>query len=204
MALGDIVQVTVNGEIDGQRTANVLHFKDQVVATGDESTLAQAVMDCVTSALLTGLTTDYKLTSVSAKRILPTVGNEVILVAPGGSAGSIAGSLPSFNAAVISLRSNRAGKSGRGRMYIAGIPNSGESASQVSSTLQAVLAAFITCLVGKFVGLLPSEGFNWGIFSRKNYALTPGTESTWWSEVTQAVVNSDIGTMRSRKLKVGV
>jgi hypothetical protein len=203
MANNEIVQLTIKGTLDGQDTNNVLHLRSTSSILYDEEALAEAIIECFVDSLLPGLSSDFTLHSVSAKRILPSVGNEVIVNAPANSNGLVSGSLPSFNAAVISLRSAVGSKSGRGRMYIAGIPNSGETASMVSTSLQSTLAAFVTCMFGKFVSDLSLSGFEWGVFSRKNHQAVPNDMPSWWRAITSASVNSAIGTMRSRKVGSG-
>jgi hypothetical protein len=203
MAAGEIYQATIEGKLDGQITNNVMHFRGTNNITGSEQSLADSVLDCVLTTLLPGLSNEFHIDRVRVRRILPTAGNEVTAEAPGNSLGATTGSLPSFNAAVLSLRSANGSKSGRGRMFIAGIPTGGEAASQVSDTLQTTLVAFIACLAGKFISGLSTSGMEWGVLSRKNYAANPSTESSWWNAITSVLVNDAIGTMRSRKLKHG-
>lgn len=203
MAVNDIYQATVTGSIDGQQTNNVLNFRDSDVLVGDENTLAEAICECFIDSLIPGLSSDFTLQQVSVKKILPTAGNEAIFTPATGAIGGIAGSLPSFNAAVLSLRTAKGSKSGRGRMYLAGLPNTGENASRVSDSLQSVIVAFAVCMIGKFVSGPLLEGFEWGVLSKKNLAATPGDQSSWWSPITETVVNQSIGTMRSRKIGSG-
>ncbi|MFY7869247.1 MAG: hypothetical protein ACOVQN_07070 [Exiguobacterium sp.] len=203
MAIGDIVQVTIEGEIDGQKTNNVLHFRATDLLLGSETTLAQGVLDCVKNSLLPGISVDWKVLRVRARKIYPTAGLEYVVDGGGINAGSAGGSLPSFNAAIISLRTATGGRSGKGRMYIAGLPTNGEDKSKLSALFTSVLASFITCMVSKFITAPLTSGFNWGIVSRKKQIAAPNDPSQWFMPVTQAVINTDVGTMRSRKIGYG-
>lgn len=200
MATGDIIEVVIKGEHDGQETNNVLHFK---LNSGDEDEggVADAVKECIVDSLLAALSGEWTGKGVYAKKIYPTTSVEQIssLIGEDGEGGA---GLPSFNAALFSLRTAHAGKSGQGRMFVPGIPE----ASQVGSVLEAsaitALSAFVTCMVGKFItGTFAAD---WGVVSRKNKAATPGTVANWFFPLTEVVVNPDIASMRSRKKGRGI
>lgn len=199
MAIGDVYEVVIKGHHDGQETNNVLHFKAK--ATDTEEQLADLILDCVTDSLLAAVSSEWTFRGVYAKRVYPTTSVEAIQngdEAPGtGGAG-----LPPTDAAVISLRTGHSGRSGHGRMYIPAIPEASQVGGTLESAAMVALASFITCLAANFID--GSEAFDWGVVSRKEKAATPGTVANWFFPLTSAVVNPDLGTMRSRKKGRGI
>lgn len=200
MATGDIYEVVVGGTLHGQATRNVLHFRD-VDGSASLNTLLTEVKNCITSALLGAISADWQGAFVSGKKIYPSVGlqEEVSMV---GNNGTGLQALPSFVATLLSLHTTKPGRSGRGRVYLAGPQEQNTSNGQLEAAAITAFTAFVTCLVGKFIS--GTIKYDWGVVSRVARAATPSAPANWFSPVTFVTLDKNLATQRSRKLGRGI
>lgn len=171
---GSVWQVLVQGIIEDQQCENVLYFRTPL---GDSDVLLHLIADlveCFVTGLVPVLSQTYTFERIVARQIAPALGDEVIYTPPSNMAvqGASAGdSEPSFVSALISLRTTRAGRSGRGRMFVAGVPEGQTIGSRINTEaeLWAGLLAFCVCMLGKFLTQDPpvADAWEWGVFSRK-------------------------------------
>ena len=208
--VGDVYQVVIEGRQEGQLTANVMHFKCVGADTDVDLHLIQVLLNCFITHLLPVLSSSWVLERVRWKKVSPVVGIEQVSIPAGGSAaGAGATSLPSFCSAVLSKRSLQPGRVGRGRMFIAGIPEGQVTVSSIDTAgpLWAGLLGFALCVINAFVHPDPAGGsniWNFAIFSRKTAGTThepfPGNA---FFEVRQLIPVQQIATTRSRKVGRG-
>lgn len=181
-ALG--ARVRINGKIHGQDCVNVIHFANNTaefdVAPPSPllTALVEAVLECLIETLLPAVTQDYTLTSVDAVFIHNSGGSPltdpVVATAPGGSVGERGVTSVSFASSLLNLRTGVAGRKGRGKMFL---PPAGEAditSSDLANDVLVLLAAFGTCMAGKFLGGSPSTSWRWGVYSRKIAAQSVG------------------------------
>jgi hypothetical protein len=200
MAVGDVYEVVLGGKMDGTETRNVLHFQSKV-ANEDPEALIEALQECIVEALLDFVSSGWETEFLSAKKIAPTAGPEVEwLMSNQGEVGSAAE--PSFVAAVLSYHTAHAGRSGRGRSYVAGVPQASVVDGYLTESAIIALTTFVTCMVGKFIS--GTADFNLGVVSRKERAATPGTIANWFFPVTWIEMDTLLGTQRSRKIGRGM
>jgi hypothetical protein len=211
---GQIVQVLVQGVIEEQECENVWYFR---ALANDNDMLLHLLADIAACfvALIPSLSSTYRLERLKAKVVSPIVGpEEEWLPAPGALIeGAEAGdSEPSFVSALISLHTTRGGRSGRGRIYIAGVPESQTIASKLNRdlVLWAALAAFVACMLDKFKSRdVPVAGqYDWGVMSRKIGSpdpahLKPPFLPAGYAQITRAVPKEELATTRSRKIGRG-
>lgn len=207
-AVNDIFQVRVKGFIEGQETNNVFHFIAKSPSADVEVALIAKLIACFTTHLLPVLAAAWTLDTVVWKRVSPTLSPEFITADGTGVQGSISSdSLPTFNAALVSIRTLQGGRSKRGRFFLAGIPESATTGSSfnLSGATWAGIVAFVACVVTEFVtnAELGNDTFHLGVYSRKiggsvfPYALAGFTPAAQVSPVAL------IATMRSRKVGRG-
>lgn len=207
-AIGDKWEVVVEGRMEGQLTANVMHFST-VGATADvELHLIQVLLTCWITHLLPVLTSAWTIERVRWKQVYPVLGVEQISIPVGTpSGGGNAAALPSYCAAVISKRSLQGGRSKRGRMYIAGIPEdqTNISALDTADPFWTALVAFCLCVVTEFVHVDPvgDNLFNLQVYSRKIGGSSYPLGITGFTQVREFVPQQQLGTMRSRKVGRG-
>lgn len=206
--LNDLWQVRVKGFIEGQETNNVLHFLCKGNTSDVEVQLILKLITCFVTHLLPALANAWTLDQVLWKRVSPTLSPEFITVPESGNVGALTtDSLPTFNAALVSIRSAEGGRSKRGRMFLAGIPEAATIGSRFNLTGATWLAivAFVNCVVTEFVtnAELGSDQFHLGIYSRKiGGASFPYNLSGFTPAVNLNPV-ALVATMRSRKVGRG-
>src|SRR3982751_1277881 len=118
-------QVVVHGRLEGQECLNVMSFKCINGASNIEDQLLLALMQCLVEVLIPKLSLLYTLERVTCKQVYPVLGPELERLPDVGMAlqGATAGDgLPSHDSFHLSIHTTRGGRSGRGRMYFGGIP----------------------------------------------------------------------------------
>lgn len=209
VATGEIVQVLVQGSIEGQQCQNVWYFRAQ---DGDPDMLLNLLADIAQCmlALVPILAPSYTLERIKGKVVAPAVGLEATWTpAPtdtvqGADAG---GGMPSFVSALISLQTQRPGRSGKGRIYIAGVPEEAATNSvlDANAPLWAALAAFCACMLDKFKprDVTAAGNYDWGVMSRKLGGAKPPFAVAGYSTIIEAHPKRELATTRSRKLRHG-
>lgn len=203
-------QGRIVGRIHGQTTINVMNFATNS-AIADQSDLdtlllelATALLDCAVDTLLPAVTSDWTLLQCDAKRISPAVSDPIIATAPGGSVGELSATSVSFASSLMNLRTGAGGRQGRGRIFL---PPAGESqiaSSAIDGPTLVLLAAFATCLAGKFLGTGHTTAWFLGVLSKKHMSGTGGTFDNSFREVTQLSPVANVAVMGSRKIGRGV
>lgn len=209
-AIGSSWQVVIEGRQEGQLTANVMHFTCVGATTDVDLNLIQVLLSCFITHLLPVLSSAWTLERVRWKQVSPAVGIEQISIPTGGAAagGGAAACLPSFCSAVLSKRTLFAGRSGRGRMFIAGIPE-GQATNSLLDTagpLWAGLLGFALCVINAFVHPDPAGGsnlFDLMVYSRKIGGNTEPLGSSGFHAVRELVPVQLVATTRSRKVGRG-
>jgi hypothetical protein len=209
VATGEIVQVLIQGVIEEQQCENVWYFRSQAV---DPDMLLHLLTDIATCflALIPHLGSTYRLERIKGKVVSPAVGAEEEYIPASGVdvEGAEAGDTePSFVSALISLHTTRGGRSGRGRIYLAGVPESQTIGSRLNRdlVLWAALAAFVACMLDKFKhrDVTAPGNYDWGVMSRKIGGLKPPFLPAGYAPIIRAVVKEELATTRSRKLGHG-
>ncbi len=207
---GELWQVLIQGKIENQECENVIWFRSAGADSDVALHLLTEIMECFATTLLPVLASSYEFERVIGRRMTPTVGNDIEVHLDAGDTvtGQAAGDgEPSFVSALISLRSVRGGRIGKGRMFIAGVPESGTLKSYIPTegAFYAGLVAFVGCMLGKFLAphTLPLNKWEWGVFSRKiGHAKAP-FDVLGFSPMADAVVKPLLATTRSRKIGHG-
>lgn len=209
VATGEIVQVLVQGTIEEQQCENVWYFRAQANDNDFLLHLLANIAQCML-ALVPILAPSYRLDRIKGKVVSPGVGaEEEWLPEPTDTVtGEAAGdSEPSFVSALISLYTTRGGRSGRGRIYIAGVAEQDTVGSYINreAALWAALAAFAACMLDKFKPRdVPVAGnYDWGVMSRKIGGNKPPFLPGGYAMITRAVPKDLLATTRSRKVGRG-
>ena len=205
---GDAYQLRIIGHQEGQETNNVLNFVAATSIDDVELRLVVAFINCFITNLLPVLTSKWTLNEVRWKQTKPVLGVEHIYIPPGaGPGGGSANALPSLNSACISIRTLQGGRSKRGRMYLAGIPEDATIDSQfdLDGAFWTALLAFCACVIGAFVVGDPpaANSFQFEVYSRKIGGASFPYGATGFTPVTTMTPDVVVATTRSRKLGRG-
>jgi hypothetical protein len=203
---GGIVQVRLQGTLEGQKVQNVLYFRAQAADTDAIAHLLAEIVECLITALIPGLSAAYAFERAVGMLVSPTHGVEFEYVPAvlADGVGDLAGdALPSYSSALISLRTGFGGRSGRGRMYIAGVAESSTTGSYIKpdDALLTGMVAFAACMLGKFFtrDVAAAGNYEWGVMSRKLGGATIPYADAGFHTVLSATPDRLLATTRSRK-----
>jgi hypothetical protein len=207
-ATGDAYQVRVVGTQEGAQTNNVLHFVSASGTADVETTLVAVMADCFVDNILPALSADWQLLELRWKKVSPTLGIEHIFTPSGAPlAGSAGEAFPSYVSGLTSIRTAEGGRSKRGRMFLAGIPQTAANKSSLDTgnAFWTALVAWLACITTNFIhtGLPGSNQWNLSVYSRKIGGSTMPFGASGFTAVTNLVANVLLATTRSRKLGVG-
>ncbi len=194
-----IVLTTIEGRMDNQLTINDLNwFASGAVDSGSILALLTGLSTWVTDEFAPLLSRDWASTRIRAVdlAVQTGLGIEVAVTATGGVDQEAA---PNNVAACVSLRTDQRGRSGRGRNFVPGIPNSLITLNTLDSGFIGSLVSAYALLAGAgtFVGgwqLVVLSRFTGGV-ARANGIGIPVTNVT--------MVGNSVRSMRSREIGHG-
>ena len=197
MATGDVYQVTIIGNLNGQVVNNVLHGQEVSAHVGTRGAeyCARGFFADVSADYLNGICAAYSIAGIYCRRIHPTPGIPYLHVPAAGHVGLVAGEAASTTAAgVITLYSSVMSKSGRGRIYMPGVPEAEQANGVASSTLIGDYSDFADAITANWLGTdgTTPDGSSWTgcIWSRKLATANP---------IIQHTVQPNLGTIRGRR-----
>ncbi len=201
-AIGDIFQYTLVSSYQGQTCENVVHMRAVAVTTPTPA-MHQGAIDAWFNA--------QKLTQVNTvlyrpcriKQMTPIAFDES-LVLPSSVNGLDGGTgVNTTLSVVITKRTGVAGKTHRGRFYLAGFPQSWGVDQVVSGAGPSTLGTFAGTLLATFGEGGSNGNFVAGVYSRVIGGSIPFTLAGW-----QAITKWDpqilIGNQRRRRLGRGI
>ena len=193
-------QVRLQGTVDSQITINDLFFElsGGGINVANLTTLAVAVEDWWALNVANLLSFDWSTTRVSAIDLTSITGPAVDV--PSSTVGGFSGeAAPNNVAACVSFRTASRGRSGRGRNFVPGIPNS-------EITLNTLSSGFIGDLLNAY-NLLPGAGtflagWEWVVASYFSAGVARVAPVNF--PVTSAImVGTSVRSMRSREIGHG-
>ena len=210
-------QVTVHMRQQGQQVLNVWDFYLDTNVDDLEVRLLRALLECYLTVLLPGSGSLLSIERVTGHQTGPTVGpmyeitpeeGDVLL---GASAGD---TLPTHDSVSIGIHTTRAGKHGRGRKQIPGIPEAATTGSTINTAhaYWGVVIAFAACVAGKFIHLTELDAPNRisvGVLARSLKPLDAnGKRKEPWAisqfaHATRFTTKPQVGTTNSRKVGRG-
>lgn len=209
MAVNDTAQLSVQGLVGGENHVHTLHFRAVDALANEQGLIDAWQLNARTAYRAIFKTTDSPVQTITAAQVCgavplraPVVETEAVGNIAGTEGNDISQSLPSFVAAVFSVRTALSGKSRRGRFYIGGLTEGGTDVNMVGGVGNR-LQAYITALANNFISPNAASGWVLVVHSRK-LAAVPGTQCQDSSTlVTNIILRSQLGTMRSRKVGHG-
>lgn len=210
--VGEIHEITVYGTQELQQVMNVLHVRVDAATDNMELNVLKAIIDCYIEILMPQSGSNWQLNGVRAKQVAPILGPiyEYIPETTEGMQGEAAGdTLPSHCSICFNIHTTRGGKSGRGRLFIPGIPEGATSGSTIpiSNIYWTALLAFAACLAGKLIHVnepLGSDFVSLGVVSRKLGNAKPPYLVSQFAPATRLTPRRLVGSSNSRKIGRGV
>jgi len=161
MPIGDIYQMTLVGQLQGQTIENVLHYR--VRSDADSTAFANGFESFANGILMPAAaecqSLNFKWTQVRVQRIWPLPALIAQEYSEGIFGNDPANSLPAEVALVVTKQSFLAGRANRGRFYLAGLPvNSVEVVSGRYTDDLMLLAQNFAATLYQLVPSLPVGG----------------------------------------------
>ncbi len=201
-AIGNIYQWTLEQSYAGQTVENVMHMRARAIETPTRAQIQTSVDNWLTSQKIAQVNTvSYR--QVRVKQMTPLAFDEQIII-PTTLVGDIGA--PGHNttvSVVITKRTGVAGRTHRGRFYLAGFPIGWGTNQFEGSSGTAVIGT----LAGQWIAKFGEDGtdptFCAGVYSREIGGGIPFTLAGW-----QAITRWDpqivFGNQRRRRLFVGI
>lgn len=201
-AVGEVFQYTFTQSYVGQTTENVIHFRARTIGTPTAADL-RAVADRWVAHMATVQVTALQYRATRIKQMTPIGFDEMLHLSPTLTGTIGAAGAPTTIAAVITKRTGTAGKSHRGRMYLAGFPAGWGSDIISVGSGPADIANYANLLLTKFGDAGDDPTMVAGVYSRTIGGEFPFTLAGW-----QAITRWDpqllLGNQRRRRLFVGI
>lgn len=202
-----VAELIVHGTLaaagsDSQVCLNIFHFRRTATAIDPVKASIAAAFDTAFMQNLEPLVADtYSWASIGVRYPEDAEDSEV-LVAPAGSAVGSVGTdrVPDHVAVSMLLRTSKRGRSYRGAKRFAAIPVADTEGDIIVAGKQAAWTALAASLLA---GFTDSDGNVWVPFvlSRTLSQLLVNPTDLVGSDVTQVLLNKNLGSMNSRKVK---
>jgi len=199
MAIGDIYQTIWDINVENQRCAMSLHFREQVAS--DNAIPALQLCVGLQSTILGNLTaimsSQALVTSIYARRVSPTPsipGQDLISVVSGAGERS-ADCTPPQCATIATLYTSVATKSGRGRIFIPGLAEEDQDTGQLTD----MHISRVQTLMDNLLVATPAPGADPGEWVLAVWSPKDGVGRV----VEHYVVRTNVGTLRSRRAIYG-
>lgn len=190
LVLADAVHVRLLWEFSGKKSSNILGGRVSggfVNSQTHANDLGTAIVASYTSSGLKALCASTTYLDGVGIRDLRTPNEVEYISVAGGIAGTGAGDpLPNEVSAVVTLRTAKAGKSYRGRVYFSGANEAQNDATQhMEAAYQTAIKDFMDAVMSD----MASEGITLAVLSAPRYAnLVPPLDiQTWAGDLTDVV-----------------
>lgn len=196
MAVGDIYEAVVQYKVRGEYINNSFHLQETDACTDmiPAESLALALQDAWIGDWAALLSEEAVFSGIYTRRVRPVPGPTftVLDTTPGGVNDE---AIPSAASLLISWVTNLATKSGRGRNYFAGLPESSQNGGSLAAGSVAAWVTFATMLKDAVDGIGGATG-SWAlcVYSRKLVAA---------EDILMGVVRSNLATQRKRRQRPG-
>lgn len=201
-AVGEIYQMTYQMRVAGQLCENVLHFR---TLTGSE-TRAQirTSAEFYLTTIAPGIASPVTFESIIIKQMTPLAFDETIGPPVTTTSGSSAAQpINNTTALVITKRTGVAGKTHRGRIYIAGIPATQADPNGLNTAGAAIWHTIVGNLMATYGDSGTDLNLRIGVYSGSIGGFHPFTVAGW-QQLTGLDVQPVFGNQRRRRLGVGI
>lgn len=190
----------VAGGGEAKNVANVYYFQRLTnIDPWSNTAIANEFIADILPVVCAALSVDFVSTGVACRNIDDALDNPVFVADT--TAGAITGEhMPDFNSVMLLMRTNRRGRSYRGRKHYGPIAKSdviedvlvAGAVTRFDAISTAIIAGFTDANGNTFVPV---------VFSRSISQSSVNPTNIITSDVTAILLNKSIGTMRRRKIK---
>lgn len=207
MAFNDIFRLRIYQRLHGAQVINVLHFvQDDPLPTRGALELATDFVTNMRATMIVRASSAMLFEYVEVQSMIPFAGGPVTVNFPGGTVGSNASACASATLAeVVTVYTERAGRRGRGRMYLAGAPTS-TSDIQLGAWMAVQTArtqGYITALNTRYVAASHPIGWMLGVWSKVLAGPDPPFPTSCFARASSLTVRTLVRNQRRRQVGVG-
>lgn len=207
MPFNEIYRLRVYQRLHTAQVVNVLHFvQDDPLPTRGPLELAQDFATNMRPTLIARAVNEMLFEYVEVQSLIPFSGGPVTANFPTSTTGTATGTSASATLAeVITVYSERAGRRGRGRMYLAGAPSAASAITAgLWQTVQTTRTqAYATALATRYIGAAHPIGWHLGVWSRTLGGADPPFPTDAFARATSLTVRTVARTQRRRQVGVG-
>lgn len=204
MAVGDVFRVQVFQNVGSELTMNVLHARctvSETINVVDEADNVAEMAIVLYDALAAELSEDWRVTAINVHKLTAPGGVPANFVL--GGAESIIGAIeaeiiPSASAVLISHYTSTANRSGRGRTYLPGLPESSQNEGQLVEARYSAIQAIVNT---QFLGEKGPFGGGDGKYRFIVHNGDGDTDAGY--HIIASRVRSNLATQRSRRAHPG-
>jgi hypothetical protein len=207
MAFNDIYRLRIYQRLHNAQVVNVLHFVEDVALSGSGAQdLAEDFRDSMTATLRARASNQLYFEYVEVQSLVPYADVPAVATWPANTNGTQLGSCISGSLAeVVSVYTSRAGRRGKGRMYLAGVDT--QQTTHTNGLWSAVQSdrtrAFATALAERYMQVPYDSSWALGVWSRATAGPTPPWPSEAFVRASSLVVRSTMRNQRRRQVGVG-
>jgi len=207
MAYNDIFRLRIYQRMHGAQVVNVIHFVEDLAAVGGgASGLATDFVTNMRPTLIARACPQLLFEYVEVQSLVPFSGGPVVVNFPANTVGTQGSSSVSATLAeVLTIYSSRAGRRGRGRIYLAGADTGGANvASGIWLTAQTTRTqAMATALATRYIGIPGTVAYCLGVWSKVIAGPNPPWPTGAFVRATALTVRTIARTQRRRQVGVG-
>ena len=207
MPFNDIFRLRIYQRLHGAQVVNVLHFvQEEASPSFGALQLAQDFVTNMTTPLRNRAVNQMAFDFVEVQSLVPFAGAPVSVSFAGGTVGAvIGGSVSATLCEVITVYTSRAGRRGRGRIYLAGgsTATADISAGNWLSPQTTRTTSLATALATRYMAVPVLGGYALGVWSKVLAGPTPPWPSSAFVRATNLTVRTIVRTQRRRQVGVG-
>lgn len=165
MAVNDVYRGTIKMNAPSNDAQNVIHYRVTTASGSEAEDLATILEADWWDSIRAVMSTLYTGNSIEVRGVTdPNQGFDLPLTTNGGSASE---ALPFQNAAIVRWRTTQVGRSFRGRNYLPGMTEAGQSGGVLTSATQTVLQQIMDGVLDIGPGGPGGAAFRLVVYSRK-------------------------------------
>jgi hypothetical protein len=191
-----IVRAILKMRLHGQLVENVFYLRTKNADIPDTE-IAASARDDIWRLLNDEVSEELTCETISVQEIFPVARDpyELAVAEVGAQVGN---AIPTSVAAVASMKTGFAGKSKRGRKYIAGLLMSNCENSVIDDARYASLQAVLNNINANFQASNALKNLTWGVLHTRAGGAPVPLAAESYTPVTSVILRRVLGTMRSR------
>lgn len=207
MAVGDIMQMAMRGQYEGQLIVMVTHWRfDNATASIDHFggiPVGTGMPQVWVNEWRTLHNAGFQYDEARLRMLIPFGAQKNIPISS-NRAGTRAGTgIPSFCAPLVHWHTAAGGRRKRGRTFLPPVPVTDTSASNITAGMQALIQAQVDSWLARFSATGSSAEYTMGVWSRSNGGANPPFSAAGFQPITSGIATNLLAVQRRRRVGTG-